>query len=173
MKNKCGLLLSMVFVSLLSLIFMLSLSPTMAQEMEELPLVELDKDQNRLTTYIVHVTKPMGGGTMLSEDLDNWYRSFLPYTITSSNHHPRMVYSFKNVATGFAARLTDEEVKAMKGKDGFISARPERILPLHTTHSPNFLGLYQNLGFWKDSNFGKGVINWSSRHWHISESSFI
>ncbi|KAG6431453.1 hypothetical protein SASPL_109532 [Salvia splendens] len=31
-------------------------------------------------------------------------------------------------------------------------------MSLHTTHSPNFLGLHQNMGLWEDSNYGKGVI---------------
>lgn len=60
--------------------------------------------------------------------------------------------------SGFAARLTKEQVKLMEGKDGFVSARRERILSLHTTHTPDFLGLNRQFGFWKDSNFGKGVI---------------
>ncbi|KAF2298927.1 hypothetical protein GH714_029163 [Hevea brasiliensis] len=46
----------------------------------------------------------------------------------------------------------------MEEKGGLVSARPQKILPLHTTHSPNFLGLYQNLGLWRNSNYGKGVI---------------
>ncbi|XP_016441635.2 subtilisin-like protease [Nicotiana tabacum] len=46
----------------------------------------------------------------------------------------------------------------MEKKDGFVSARVEKILALHTTHTPNFLGLYQNMGFWQESNYGKGVI---------------
>ncbi|XP_059664547.1 subtilisin-like protease [Cornus florida] len=69
-----------------------------------------------------------------------------------------MVHSYHNVITGFAARLSPEEVKAMEKKDGFVSAWPQKVLPLHTTHSPNFLGLHQNLGFWNASNYGKGVI---------------
>jgi subtilisin family serine protease len=60
--------------------------------------------------------------------------------------------------SGLAARLPQEEVKSMEEKDGFLSARPERILHLQTTHTPRFLGLHQELGFWKESNFGKGVI---------------
>ncbi|PHU08551.1 hypothetical protein BC332_20411 [Capsicum chinense] len=59
---------------------------------------------------------------------------------------------------GFAARLSAEEVKEMERKPGFIDAWPERILSLHTTHSPSFLGLQQNVGLWRDSNYGKGVI---------------
>ncbi|CBI34782.3 unnamed protein product, partial [Vitis vinifera] len=46
----------------------------------------------------------------------------------------------------------------MENMDGFISASPEKMLPLLTTHSPDFLGLHQEMGFWKESNFGKGVI---------------
>ncbi|XVF13247.1 hypothetical protein REPUB_Repub08aG0192100 [Reevesia pubescens] len=46
----------------------------------------------------------------------------------------------------------------MRTKKGFISARPQRILRKQTTHTPRFLGLHQELGIWKESNFGKGVI---------------
>ncbi|KAL0296060.1 UNVERIFIED_CONTAM: Subtilisin-like protease SBT1.7 [Sesamum radiatum] len=112
-----------------------------------------------LETYIVHVDLP--GSRILSDqshDLESWYESFLPTTIARSIETPRMVYSFRNVFPGFAAKLTSEEVKAMEKKTGFISARPQQVLPLHTTHTPNFLGLHQNMGFWRDSNYGKGII---------------
>ncbi|XP_073135146.1 subtilisin-like protease [Henckelia pumila] len=46
----------------------------------------------------------------------------------------------------------------MEKKEGFLHARPQEKYALHTTHSPNFLGLYQNLGTWPASNYGKGVI---------------
>ncbi|XP_024961437.1 subtilisin-like protease SBT1.2 [Cynara cardunculus var. scolymus] len=46
----------------------------------------------------------------------------------------------------------------MENMDGFVSARPERVYKLHTTHTPAFLGLHQNLGFWRGSNYGKGII---------------
>ncbi|KAK4338342.1 hypothetical protein RND71_042829 [Anisodus tanguticus] len=46
----------------------------------------------------------------------------------------------------------------MEQKDGFVAARVEKTLALHTIHTPNFLGLYQNMGFWKESNYGMGVI---------------
>ncbi|CAI9755392.1 unnamed protein product [Fraxinus pennsylvanica] len=70
----------------------------------------------------------------------------------------RMIYSYHHVFKGFAAKLSPEEVKAMEKVPGFISARPQKVVSLHTTHSPSFLGLNQNMGFWKDSNYGKGVI---------------
>ncbi|ESR59276.1 hypothetical protein CICLE_v10018202mg [Citrus x clementina] len=117
-----------------------------------------ESDKDGLQTYIIYVQKPEQG------DLDSWYRSFLPEaTISNSSDHDRnqssrMLYFYKNVISGFAARLTAEEVKAMETKKGFISARVENTLHLHTTHTPNFLGLHRSSGFWKDSNFGKGVI---------------
>jgi hypothetical protein len=116
-----------VITSLLSVIFMLNLTPSIAQE-----ITELDEKKSSLQTYIVYVRKPEGRITMESEDLESWYQSFLPLSIDSLKQQPRMVYSYRNVATGFAARLTAEEAKAMEKKDGFISARPERILSLQT-----------------------------------------
>ncbi|KAG6405724.1 hypothetical protein SASPL_133318 [Salvia splendens] len=59
---------------------------------------------------------------------------------------------------GFAAKLSAEDLEALRGIKGFISAPAERVYELHTTHSPNFLGLNQNVGFWNRSNCGKGII---------------
>ncbi|CDP09941.1 unnamed protein product [Coffea canephora] len=46
----------------------------------------------------------------------------------------------------------------MEEKKGFLSARPEALLALQTTHSPDFLGLHKKVGGWSDANQGKGVI---------------
>ncbi|RWR89324.1 Peptidase S8/S53 domain-containing protein [Cinnamomum micranthum f. kanehirae] len=115
---------------------------------------------NGLQTYIVHVREPHTTVSSNSLDRESWYRSFLTTTsITGSEDgHDRMVYSYQHVITGFAALLSEDEVKAMEKKDGFISAYPDELLPLHTTHTPDFLGLKQDMGVWKNSNFGKGVI---------------
>ncbi|KAG8374821.1 hypothetical protein BUALT_Bualt10G0035400 [Buddleja alternifolia] len=114
-------------------------------------------DETTEETYIVHVEGPNGPFTQ-SEDLLTWYNSFLPTITAASNERSRIVYSYRTVFKGFAAKLSPHEVKAMENKEGFISARPEKKLSLHTTHSPNFLGLNQNTGFWQNSNYGKGVI---------------
>ncbi|CAI0414069.1 unnamed protein product [Linum tenue] len=120
--------------------------------------------ESDLQTYIVFVDEPAEGLTISTEsndDLLSWYNSFLPTTtLSSNNQEERMVHSYRKVATGFAAKLTPREAKAMEGKEGFISARVERSVPLHTTHSPNFLGLQQNLAGsdWNSSNLGEGLI---------------
>lgn len=116
-------------------------------------------ERSSLQTYIVLLEGPDGEVTTQSEDLESWYQSFLPASTASSNDgEARIVYSYRNVFKGFAAKLTADDVKNMEKKDGFVSARPEKVLSLHTTHTPNFLGLNQNMGLWRDSNYGKGVI---------------
>ncbi|XP_047951647.1 subtilisin-like protease 4 isoform X2 [Salvia hispanica] len=116
-------------------------------------------NKNSLQIYIVHVEAPNAHVASESEDLESWYRSFLPATTASSSEdEAHLVYSYRHVFKGFAARLSPEHVKEMEKKKGFISARPQMSVSLHTTHSPNFLGLHQNMGLWEDSNYGKGVI---------------
>ncbi|KAL9167387.1 hypothetical protein ABFS82_05G093600 [Erythranthe guttata] len=112
-----------------------------------------------LDVYIVHVDHAQ------SDDLETFYDSFLPtntnLAAASTNRttdHPRILYRYRHVISGFAAKLSEADVEAMRQMKGFVSARPERMMPLHTTHSPNFLGLNQNTGLWKNSNYGKGVI---------------
>ncbi|KAL7149908.1 hypothetical protein ABFS83_05G072400 [Erythranthe nasuta] len=113
----------------------------------------------KLDVYIVHVDPSP------SDDLDTFYDSFLP-TITnvaagstnSTTDRPRILHRYRHVFSGFAAKLSAADVEAMRLKKGFVSARPEKVLRLLTTRSPSFLGLNQNTGLWKNSNYGKGII---------------
>ncbi|KAJ0096450.1 hypothetical protein Patl1_27775 [Pistacia atlantica] len=111
-------------------------------------------ERNTLQTYIVHVKQPEGKLLTHSEDLENWHKSFLPLSTTRTNTDmpQRMVYSYKNVIDGFTARLTKDELQILKKKNGFVLARLERKLRLHTTHTPSFLGLNSEMGVWKESN---------------------
>ncbi|MQM23900.1 hypothetical protein Taro_056970 [Colocasia esculenta] len=108
-------------------------------------------------TYIVHVRPPAGTVFASSEDRQEWHRSFLP-TVGTSSDASQMIYSYGNVISGFAATLSGEELQAMAAKEGFLHANPDRILPLQTTHTAEFLGLQLQDGFVKGSNFGRGVI---------------
>ncbi|XP_019070630.1 subtilisin-like protease [Solanum lycopersicum] len=116
-------------------------------------------EQDNSQIYIVHCEFPDGKRSTNNQDLESYYLSFLPATTSdSSREAPRLIYSYRNVITGFAAKLSLEDLKEMEKMEGFVSARPEGLLDLHTTHSVNFMGLNQNMGFWNDSNYGKGVI---------------
>ncbi|KAI0488655.1 hypothetical protein KFK09_028494 [Dendrobium nobile] len=109
-----------------------------------------------LKTYIIRVEK--APASIL--DLHQWYQSFLPTSTESFNGH-RMIYSYKHTIAGFAARLTEKEVSLISSKPGFISAHPDRIISIQTTHTPSFLGLIRNnsnSAGWVDLGGGEGVV---------------
>uniref|UniRef100_A0A5B6YUA7 Subtilisin-like protease SDD1 n=1 Tax=Davidia involucrata TaxID=16924 RepID=A0A5B6YUA7_DAVIN len=151
---ECKLLPNMAIIPFITLIFMFSFSPQLAKG-SEFPTAT---EKSTLRTYIVHVKQREGKVSTQSEELKSYHKSFLPIGTAASDNQQRLMYSYQHVISGFAARLTEEEVEAMKNKDGFVSASPERMFRLQTTHTPRFLGLHQEMGFWKESNFGKGVI---------------
>ncbi|KAK4728629.1 hypothetical protein R3W88_021617 [Solanum pinnatisectum] len=146
-------------VTIIGLICLLFFFTTNATEHPVYRRPNEDQVQSNSQVYIVHCEFPEGERGTTYQDLDSWYLSFLPATTSdSSREAPRMIYSYRNVLTGFAVKLSPDDLKEMEKMEGFISARPERLLDLYTTHSVNFLGLHQNMGFWNDSNYGKGVI---------------
>ncbi|XP_030500515.2 subtilisin-like protease [Cannabis sativa] len=135
-------------------------------------------------TYIVYVKRPDNMQPLSSgrNPLDPYYQTFLPSTIStmstdggessggavfhgfgsgggvgSGGTDQRMVHTYHTVATGFAATLTEEEAKQVASKDGVISAAPEKVYSLHTTRSPDFLGLRQGLGLWDTAKLGAGI----------------
>ncbi|XP_050375605.1 subtilisin-like protease [Argentina anserina] len=158
MENKKCVVMQIMYIVGFSFMFYLSLAVADKKVAVAQPLAETKS----LQTYIVWLEKPVGNFLEQSDhkDLESWYQTYMPQSIANSDQleKPRMVYAYRNVATGFAAKLTAEEVEEMEKKDGFISAHPERNLQLHTTHSPNFLGLQQGVGLSKGSNNGEGVI---------------
>ncbi|GLJ48391.1 hypothetical protein SUGI_1021550 [Cryptomeria japonica] len=114
--------------------------------------------------YIVHVEEPEMGLSSF-EERNKWYSSFLPKTRPSDadregggDSNANLVHAYKNVITGFAARLTKSELEAMRQIKGFVDANPDRVLHLQTTYSAKFLGLDPHQGLWPRSNTGKGVI---------------
>ncbi|XP_020596596.1 subtilisin-like protease SBT1.5 [Phalaenopsis equestris] len=104
--------------------------------------------------YIIQVQPPPDSHTTQS-----WYSSFVVETVSAS---PPILYHYKSIS-GFAARLSKAELKAMKEKPGFLSATADVLIPLATTHTPEFLGLLSSPevnpdGLWKESDYGRGVI---------------
>ncbi|KAL0904576.1 hypothetical protein M5K25_026703 [Dendrobium thyrsiflorum] len=109
-----------------------------------------------LKNYIILVEK----APSIVLNLHQWYHSFLP-TSTDILNRQRMIYSYKHTIIGFAARLTEKEVSLISSMPGFISAHPDRIISIQTTHTPSFLGLIQNNSSnadWKGLGGGEGVV---------------
>ncbi|KAH7691570.1 Tripeptidyl-peptidase II protein [Dioscorea alata] len=146
--------------SLLLLVFFLSMNIVLLVHGKLLPIVS-DRGENtsQIQTYIVHVLKPEGSNFLGGEGLENWHKSFLPNT-TLDTGEPRLLFSYKEAISGFAARLTPEEVRDMEKMDGFLRANPSRTLHLQTTYTHDFLNLSTLFGAWSTSNsfYGEGII---------------
>ncbi|XP_020100096.1 subtilisin-like protease SBT1.5 [Ananas comosus] len=151
MKSRQRLALLTVFSSLLPIVAIV--------HAQLLPIVnEPNADSNELQTYIVNVDKPLGADSFGAHELRSYHESFLP-TPTLDSGAPRLIYSYRDVMSGFAARLTPAEVAAMESKPGFVHARVDQVHPLLTTYTPQFMGLtQQNSAAWASAGFGQGVV---------------
>ncbi|XP_061961642.1 subtilisin-like protease SBT1.7 [Populus nigra] len=98
-------------------------------------VVAEEKRQQTKKTFIVHMDMSKMAATY--EDHFQWYDSSLKSVSESAN----MLYAYNNIIHGFSTRLTPEEAELLEKQPGILSVLPEMIYKLHTTHSPEFLGL--------------------------------
>ncbi|KAH9332120.1 hypothetical protein KI387_043701 [Taxus chinensis] len=101
-------------------------------------------------TYIVQLEEPDIGFTSLIDRIW-WYASFV-------GGEKSLMYAYNSVITGFAARLTEADVEAMREMTGFVTAYPDAVRSLHNTYSSQFLGLNPAKGLWPSTELGNGVI---------------
>ncbi|CAL9168645.1 unnamed protein product [Musa hybrid cultivar] len=123
-----------------------------------LPIVD-DRwgNNNGIQTFIVNVEEPEAVELLSSRELKQWHESFLP-NATLDSGEPRLIYSYRHAISGFAAKLTPEEVRAMEAMEGFVYARPDTTMRIETTYTPQFLGISKPGGVWDSGNMGEGLI---------------
>ncbi|XP_076928694.1 subtilisin-like protease SBT1.7 [Bidens hawaiensis] len=103
-------------------------------------------------TYIVHMDK-----SVMPSPFSNhlqWYETTMRSVSKSSN----MLYTYNKVMHGFSARLTVDEANLLKQQHGILSVHEEPIYQLHTTRSPEFLGLERSDVMLPEFNSGSNVI---------------
>lgn len=94
-----------------------------------------------LQTYIVQLHPHASTRIPFSSKLQ-WHLSFLEKFISSGeNSSSRLLYSYHSAFEGFAALLSENELKALKKSSNVLSIYPERKLEVQTTYSYKFLGL--------------------------------
>jgi hypothetical protein len=93
------------------------------------------------------------------DDHLQWYDS----SLKSVSETAEMLYTYKHVAHGFSTRLTTQEADLLTKQPGILSVIPEVRYELHTTRTPEFLGLEKTktlLGsYGKQSDVIVGVID--------------
>ncbi|KAK9013817.1 hypothetical protein V6N11_041812 [Hibiscus sabdariffa] len=114
-------------------------------------------------TYIVRMDKTKVTNTYNSlADSKPWHQAVLDYLAddisTQEAAPPELLYSYETAFFGFAAKLSRRQLESLKKMDGFMSAVPDKMLSLHTTRSPLFLGLQGKKGLWGSSNLKSDVI---------------
>ncbi|KAG6400340.1 hypothetical protein SASPL_137166 [Salvia splendens] len=108
--------------------------------------------QQMKKTFIVHMDK-----SSVPESFDDhlqWYDSSLKSVSQTANK----LYTYDNVVHGYSARLTVEEARLLEGKPGVLLVQEDKKYEVHTTRSPEFLGILNNQESFPDSGTSSDVI---------------
>ncbi|CAN6356302.1 unnamed protein product [Urochloa humidicola] len=118
-----------------------------------------NQESSSRSTYIVHVRPPTNFSThMSSTNLETWYRSFLPPLVSTPGSDIPFIHTYREAILGFAVNLTKNEVEYVAKRDGVLMVYEDYLIPLLTTHTPDFLGLRSNGGVWSRTGMGEGII---------------
>ncbi|KAI3447220.1 hypothetical protein Pfo_003885 [Paulownia fortunei] len=103
-----------------------------------LPLVSAKK------TYIVHMKHPQKPAAYATHS--EWYSAH--FQSLTSAAPDSLLYTYDAAYHGFAAALTPEEVESIRQSDYVLGVYEDTVYSLHTTRTPEFLGLETELGPW-------------------------
>lgn len=103
-------------------------------------------------TYIVHMARHHIPATFGDDHID-WFQS----SLKSVSDTAETIYTYQHVIHGFSTRLTVQEAEALENLPGILSVLPELKYELHTTRTPEFLGLDQNDNLFPQAN-GEGDV---------------
>ncbi|XP_043712317.1 subtilisin-like protease SBT1.7 [Telopea speciosissima] len=103
-------------------------------------------------TFIVHMARSKMPASF--DEHTQWYAS----NLKSVSESAEMLYTYNNVIHGFSTRLTDQEAKSLEGLHGILAVLPQVRYELHTTRTPEFLGLNKYEGLMPESASASEII---------------
>ncbi|KAJ1294587.1 hypothetical protein BS78_01G156600 [Paspalum vaginatum] len=112
------------------------------------------EEEEERRTYIVHMAKSAMPAAFA--DHGEWYGASLR-SVSAGN----MLYAYDTVLHGFSARLTPREARDMACLGGVLAVNPEARYDLHTTRTPEFLGIAGDdagPGLWPQSGTAGDVV---------------
>ncbi|KAK8975316.1 hypothetical protein V6N11_063279 [Hibiscus sabdariffa] len=98
-------------------------------------VVAEEKVRQAKRTYIVLMDKSSMPEAFTHHSL--WYHS----SLKSVSESAPVLYTYENVVHGYSTRMTPEEAESLGKQYGVLYVLPEVIYQLHTTRTPEFLGL--------------------------------
>ncbi|KAL5707492.1 hypothetical protein ACHQM5_018390 [Ranunculus cassubicifolius] len=111
--------------------------------------------QDTPKNFIIHVSKSHRPATFTS--LHHWYTTTLT-SLPPPHHSKKLLYTYQHAFHGFSAHLTDTQADILRNIPGILKVTRDRIAHLHTTRTPQFLGLSNSSGIWVDSKYADDVI---------------
>lgn len=112
----------------------------------------MKSNEQQRWTYIVHMAKSAMPASF--EHHLHWYDS----SLKSVSDSAEMIYTYENVIHGFSTRLTAKQAQLLESQPGILFVLPELKYELHTTRTPQFLGLDKNTDLLPQSNSESDVI---------------
>ncbi|XP_002533167.2 subtilisin-like protease SBT1.7 [Ricinus communis] len=112
----------------------------------------LEEKDGSKSTYIVHMSKSEMPASF--QHHTHWYDS----SLKSVSDSAQMIYTYENAIHGFSTRLTSEEAELLQAQPGILSVLPELRYELHTTRTPEFLGLDKSADFFPESDSVGDVV---------------
>ncbi|RLM84905.1 hypothetical protein C2845_PM04G00600 [Panicum miliaceum] len=103
-------------------------------------------------TYIVSMANQLR--PLDFTDNTEWYSTKLRSVAPSAG----ILYSYQTIVQGFAARMTPAQAEKLESKPGVLVVSPERRYVLHTTRTPEYLGLDRVNGLLAQASGGSDVI---------------
>ncbi|CAD5180329.1 subtilisin-like protease SBT1.7 [Musa acuminata AAA Group] len=103
-------------------------------------------------TYIVHMAKSQMPPAFAEHR--HWYDA----SLRSVSDAAEIIYAYDTAAHGFSARLSPAEARALEHRPGVLGVVLEERYELHTTRTPEFLGLDRSEGLIPQSNTESDVV---------------
>ncbi|KAH9695492.1 hypothetical protein WN943_024406 [Citrus x changshan-huyou] len=110
-------------------------------------------------TYIIHMDKAAMPAPFSHHH--HWYMSVLSSLSSSDDGDgdaPTHLYTYNHVMDGFSAVLSKNQLEQLQKMPGHHATYLESFGHLHTTRTPQFLGLKKHAGVWPAAGFGSDII---------------
>ncbi|XP_058213498.1 subtilisin-like protease SBT1.8 [Rhododendron vialii] len=103
------------------------------------------------TTYIVHMNHNLKPSSFPTHH--HWYSATLNSLTTTSSDSDSdsdslLLYTYTTAYHGFAASLTPSQAESLRRSYSVLGVYQDTLYSLHTTRTPEFLGLDPQLGLW-------------------------